>query len=179
MVQARVKSGKLYEQYLTKDGWLRTPIKPTFKWGGEGRNNIQKIKNSCFDPKIFCNPKNLSPKKYDIYNPQTNKYREVKGYNISQLKTWVLYSEPYFKISTRIQAKQISSYEYNQFLSKFYDYANSIGLIKYIETNMVSSNEGIQFKDGFISQDQIEFRTVISKGQWSGYDRIQIQFKIK
>jgi len=43
---------------------------------------------------------------------------------------------------------------------------------------MVSSSEGIVFKDGFISKKQLQFRTIISDQEWSGYNRIQIQFKI-
>jgi hypothetical protein len=179
MVQARVKAGKLAEQSLIRDGWISNPIKPTFKWGGTGRNNIQKIKNCNYDPKIFSILTDSSLKKYDIYNPTTNKYREIKGYNINQLNKWVLYSEPYFKVSTRSQAKLITQDVYNDFLHRFTDHANNIGLIKHIEEQMVSSNEGIQFKDGFIPQYLIEFRTIISYTEWLGYNRLQIQFKIK
>ena len=179
MVQARVKSGKLAEQSFIKDGWISKPTKPTFKWGGAGRNNIDKIKNCFNDIDTFCKLQNLSLKKYDIYNPTTNKYREIKGYNIKQLNKWTLYSEPYFKIATRSQATKITQDVYNDFLHRFTDHANNIGLIKHIEEQMVSSNEGIQFKDGFIPQDQIEFRTIISYTEWSGYNRLQIHFKIK
>lgn len=179
MAQARVKSGKLYEQSLTKDGWVSKPTKPTFKWGGAGRNNIDKIKNSFNDVETFCKLQNSSLRKYDIYNPTTNKYREIKGYNISDLTKWVLYSEPYFKVSTRSQASRITQDMYNDFLYRFADHANNIGLLQHIQEQMVSSNEGILFKDGFIPQDQLEFKTILSTTEWLGYNRLQIHFKIK
>jgi hypothetical protein len=178
MVQSRVKVGKNMETSLLKDGWIKKSTKPKLKWRIEGKNNIEKIINSNYDPIKFAILENVTLNKYDIYNLITKKLLEVKAYFLSELKNWTLYSEPYFKISNRNQLNKITPEEYNDFLQRFYDHSNSIGLLKFIEQQMTSSNEGIVIKDGFIPKDNIEFRTVIVKKQWKGYDRIQIQFRV-
>ena len=101
MVQKRVKSGREMEKSVLVDGWISSPHKPVLRWRAEGRNNIEKIINSNYDPEKFAILENVSLNKYDIYHPVTKKQREVKSYFISDLNNWILYSEPYFKISTR------------------------------------------------------------------------------
>ena len=179
MVQARVKAGKNMEQSAQTNGWVKQSTKPKLKWRGEGKNNIDKIINSNYDPKKFSILENITLNKYDIYNPTTNKKREVKNYNIKEVNKWTLYSEPYFKISTRGQLSKISADKYNEFLHNFYDHANNSGLLKFIQEQMVYSNEGIVFIDGFVPLEQLEFRTIIVDKQWKGYDRIQIQFRVR
>jgi len=178
MIQSRVRAGKDMELSASKDGWVRKSTKPKLKWRVEGKNNIEKIKNSGYDPTKFTILENITLNKYDIYNPSTNKRREVKSYNISEVSKWTLYSEPYFKIATKLQLNKITTDTYNDFLLRFYTYANDKGLLKFIQENMVSSNEGIVFKDGFVPLEKIEFRTFIAERQWKGYNRIQIQFRV-
>jgi hypothetical protein len=178
MVQSRVIAGRNMEKYVLRDGWVKSSTRPILKWRGEGRNNIEKIINSNYNPKEFSILENINLNKYDIYNPTTKKKREVKSYYISQVNNWILYSEPYFKISTRSQLNKIGPEVYNDFLERFYAHANNSGLFKFIQEQMISSNEGIVFKDGFIPKEQLEFRTIIQKKQWKGYNRIQIQFKL-
>jgi hypothetical protein len=178
MKQSRVTAGQDMELSVLKDGWVKSATKPKLKWRVEGKNNIQKIINSNYDPKQFSVLENITLNKYDIYNPKTKKQREVKSYNISEVSKWTLYSEPYFKISTRGQLNKITQEVYNDFLQRFYTHANDTGLLKFIQEQMICSNEGIVFKDGFIPKEQLEFRTVIVNKQWKGYDRIQIQFRI-
>lgn len=178
MVQPRVKVGKQMELSAQKNGWISCPTRPKLTWRVEGKSNIDKIKNSNYNPVKFAVLENANLEKYDIYNPTTNKKREVKAYHASNLNRWVLYSEPYFKVSSRSQLTKINKDIYNDFVDRFYTHANQIGLISYIQDQMVSSSEGIVFKDGFISKKQLQFRTIISDQEWSGYNRIQIQFKI-
>ena len=178
-MQSRVNAGKDMELSVLKDGWVKKSTKPKLKWRVEGRNNIEKIKNSNYDPKVFAILENITLNKYDIYHPETKKQREVKSYYISEVNKWTLYSEPYFKISTKRDLGKITSDIYNNFLHSFYLHANETGLLKFIQEQMISSNEGIVFKDGFIPKEQLEFRTVIVDKQWKDYDRIQIQFRVK
>lgn len=178
MVQSRVNAGKIMEDIAQTDGWVKANGKPVMKWGGRGNENIEKIINSNYDPKVFSVLRNATLNKYDIYNPITKKYREVKSYYIGQVNEWILYSEPYFKISTRSQLDKITPEVYNDFLQRFYDHTNNTGLLKSIQEQMINSNEGIVFKDGFIPKEKLEFRTIIINKVWKGYDRIQIQFRI-
>lgn len=179
MVQSRVKVGKDMELSTLKEGWEKKSSKPKLKWRIEGRNNIEKIINSNFDEKKFSVLENVVLNKYDIFHPKTKKLREVKSYFISEIKNWTLYSEPYFAIKTRSQLTKITTELYNNFIEKFYTYANETGLLKFIQEQMICSNDGILFKDGFVEKENLEFRTVISKSQWAGYHRIQIQFRKK
>lgn len=179
MMQSRVKAGKDMELSVLKDGWVRKATKPKLKWRAEGKNNIDKIKNSNYDPKKFAIIENLTLNKYDIYHPETKRQREVKSYYTTEITKWTLYSEPYFKISTKRQLNKITPELYNDFLKKFYTHANDTGLLKFIQEQMVNSNEGIIFKDGFIPLDRLEFRTAIVDKQWKNYNRIQVQFRVK
>lgn len=178
MVQARVLSGKQMENISLTKGWVKATSKPILKWRADGKNNIDKIINSNYNPKVFSILENITLNKYDIYNPTTKKYREVKRYYKKDVTKWTLYSEPYFKIATRTQLSKISQDKYNDFLLKFYTHAKENGILSFIEQQMTSSNEGILLIDEFIPKEQLEFRSVITKSQWKGYDRIQIQFRV-
>ena len=178
MVQSRVQAGKEMEKVSLTHGWVKANSKPILKWRAPGKNNIDKIINSNYDPKRFSVLENVTLNKYDIYNPTTNKYREVKSYYINQINKWTLYSEPYFKIATRTQQSQISTDKYNEFIEKFYTHAKETGILHFIQTQMTSSNEGILLKDGFIPTESLEFRTILNREQWGGYHRIQIEFRI-
>lgn len=178
MVQSRVLAGRQMELSSHKNGWVKATTKPKLKWRGEGRNNIEKIINSDYNPNKFSVLENITLNKYDIYNPVTKKKREVKSYFTSEVNKWTLYSEPYFKIAKRAQLSKISAEKYNEFLTKFYNHANTTGLLKFIQEQMICSNEGIVFKDGFVPIENLEFRTVVRNNQWKGYDRIQIQFRV-
>ena len=177
MIQARVKAGKTMEQTAQTDGWVKATSKPILKWRVEGKNNIDKIINSNYDPKVFSTLENITLNKYDIYNPTTKKYREVKNYFKREINKWTLYSEPYFKIATRTQLSKITQDKYNEFIDKFYVHAKENGILNFIQQQMISSNEGIVLIDGFVPKEELEFRTIIAKSQWKGYDRIQIQFR--
>jgi len=178
MIQSRVGAGKAMELIALKDGWIKASTKPKLKWRVQGKNNIDKIIKSNYNPKEFSILENITLNKYDIYNPKTKKQREVKSYYMSEVNKWTLYSEPYFKVATRGQLNNITPEVYNDFLQRFYNHANITGLLKFIQEQMISSNEGIVFKDGFTPKEQLEFRTILVDKQWKGYNRIQIQFRI-
>ena len=178
-VQNRVKSGKLFEQSLIKDGWIVKPKSPKFKWSGEGRSFIQKMRHCRFISELFILDESSSMCKYDIVHLETNRVREVKKYMKKDLNKWTLYSEPFFKIATRSQQKKIDVIVYNKFANEFYDHNLTTGLFDRVIDKMTSCSEGIMVQDGFIPNKEIEFRTKLVENQWGGYNRITIQFRIR
>ena len=178
-MQARAKTGVDFENLCESDGWVRQTKSPKVIWGGKGRNNITKIKNCNFNPSLFTISEKSNFSKYDLYNPTLNKYREVKKYKKSKLKSWVMYSEPYFKVASWSDAGKIDRDTYNKFVQDFWDYNQTIGLFNQVEKGINELSEGVTCIDGFISKDELVFRTVIVKTSWMGYYRITIQFKLK
>ena len=178
-VQGRVKSGKLFEQSLIKDGWIVKPKSPKFKWSGEGRSFIQKMRHCRFLPELFILDESSSMCKYDIVHPETGRVREVKKYKKKDLTKWTLYSEPFFKVATRSQQKQIDVVVYNKFATEFYEHNLGTGLFDRVIENMTSCSEGVMVEDGFTQDTELEFRTVLVENHWGGYHRITIQFRIR
>lgn len=178
-MQVRAKTGTDFEKDCEIDGWKRKAKSPKIIWSGTGRNNIQKIKSFNFEPSLFKLLEASDLSKYDIYHPVLNKYREVKRYNKSDLTHWTLYSEPYFKISTRSNLSKIDSDTYNKFIEDFWQYNQNTDLFSKMQKGITDFNDGIQCKDGFIPKEELEFRTVIVKNAWKGYHRITIEFKLK
>jgi hypothetical protein len=178
-VQNRVQNGKLFELSLIKDGWIVKPKSPKFKWSGKGKTFIQKLKECEYQPELFILDESSNMCKYDIIHPETNRVREAKKYDKNNLTKWTLYSEPYFKIATRIQQSRISVEVYNRFTNEFYNYHLTTGLFDRVIDKMTSCSEGIMVQDGFIPSKEIEFRTKLVENQWGGYNRITIQFRIR
>jgi hypothetical protein len=178
-VQNRVQNGKLFELSLIKDGWIVKPKSPKFKWSGNGRSFVQKMRDCRFISELFILDESSSMCKYDIVHLETNRVREVKKYMKKDLNKWTLYSEPFFKIATRSQQKKIDVIVYNKFANEFYDHNLTTGLFDRVINKMTSCSEGIMVQDGFIPSKDIEFRTELVANQWGGYDRITIQFRIR
>lgn len=176
--QGRVESGKLFEQSLVKDGWIVKPKSPKFKWSGRGRSFIQKMRDCEFHVELFILDESSSMCKYDIVHPETGRVREAKKYLKKNLSNWTLYSEPYFKIATRLQQSQIDVKTYNKFATEFYEYHLETGLFDRVIENMTSCSEGVMVEDGFIPDTELEFRTVLVKNHWGGYHRITIEFRV-
>ena len=178
-VQNRVQSGKLFEQSLIKDGWIVKPKSPKFKWSGNGRSFVQKMRDCRFISELFILDESSSMCKYDIVHLETNRVREVKKYMKKDLNKWMLYSEPFFNIATRSQQKKIDVRVDNKFANEFYDHNLTTGLFDRVIDKMTSCSEGIMVQDGFIPSKEIEFRTKLVENQWGGYNRITIQFRIR
>lgn len=177
-MQTRCKTGIEFENSFTKQGWKKLNSSPRLLWTGSGRNNLQKIVSLDYDHTSFRLLGSSYFDKYDLYNPITYKYREVKKYYISQISKWTLYSEPYFKVASDWQVGLVDTNQYNNFVQKFYEYHTESGLFNEVQKRMIRTAEGIQFIDGFVPKEQLEFRTVVLDG-WAGYKRITIQFKLK
>ena len=178
-MQSRAKTGTEFEKECAVDGWVVKTKRPSIKWSGKGRNNFQRIRSCDFDPSKFVLLENSNLSKYDIYNPELNKYREVKKYKKDDLRTWTLYSEPYFKIATKANQAKMDSSVYNKFVEDFWNYNQNTGLFDKIQEGITSFSEGITFVDGFVPKEDLEFRKVIVKNSWGGYHRLTIQFRIK
>jgi len=178
-MQTRAKTGVDFEILCESDGWVRQTKSPKVKWNGKGRNNITKIKNCNFNPSLFTISEKSNFSKYDLYNPELDEYREAKKYKKSKLKSWVMYSEPYFKVASWSDADKIDKDTYNKFVQDFWDYNQTTGLFDKVQKGLNEQSKGVQLIDGFISKDDLEFRTVIVKTAWMGYYRITIEFRLK
>jgi hypothetical protein len=133
MAQVRSRTGSEFEKECEIDGWKRQTKSPKINWTGKGRNNIQRIKSCNFDPSLFKLSENSDLSKYDIYHPELKKYREVKKYKREDLKSWKLYSEPYFKIATKSNQSKMELTTYNKFVEDFWEYNQNTGLFETIQ----------------------------------------------
>ena len=179
VMQKRAKVGVDFEKDCEIDGWVRKTKSPKLKWNGNGKDNVDKIINCGFNPSLFTLSENNDLSKYDIYNPTLNTFREVKRYTKSKLKSWKMYSEPYFKIASKTSLDKIGKEEYNSFVQKFWDYNQDTGLFEKVLHGINDLSEGIVLIDGFVPKEEFEFRTVIVKTTWKGYYRITIEFKLR
>lgn len=179
MIQKRVISGTLFEKTFDNTVWKVVRVSPKIHWTGNGSDNLQRIRSLNFNFKEFYPLEKTTWSKYDLLNKIDARKREAKKYRISKLKNWILYSEPYFKVANRRQLSKMSSVEYNTFVNEFYKYNNENGFFDRVIKKMIDSCEGIQFEDGFVPMKDIEFKTILSEKEWSGYNRIQIQFRLK
>lgn len=184
MAQSRNRSGIVFEKTICEEkGWRYAPKSPKIKWAGFGRNNFQKIKFLDFKVIKFIPTSDSNFEKYDAITDD-NKKIEIKKYDSSKLKNWVLYSEPIVKVSCQADVNNVTKHmgdddldlgkkRYNAFI---FELSRIIG-IDFLN-KITNSNIGVQLKDKFIPQSELEYRWVIREG-WSGYDRLSIEFKIK
>ena len=177
-MQTRCITGIEFENEVSDKTWVRNEIRPKLIWDVEGRDNISKIKKINYDVTKF----NLSPKsvlvKSDLVNINNPELTcEVKKYYIRQFNNWTMYSEPFFKIARRKQIEEISTYDYNRCVEDFYNMGQDI--INKVLNSIVKSNIGIRCIDGFVPQENLEFKTDIVHSAWAGYKRITIFCRLK
>lgn len=179
MKQIRVVTGQEFENSISSD-WILSPTKPSFVWTGHGRNVYDKIKSVGFDVHKFYLTDKSTFKKWDLISKTDNtKTADAKRYLKKKLLNWTLYSEPYFKVAKRGDLDKIGLEEYNKFVDEFYEVNNNNGMFNNVLNKMIENTIGIVTLDGFISIEDIEFRTTIVKTAWKGYHRITIQFRLK
>jgi len=184
MGQARNKSGIQFEKLICEEkGWTHASKSPKIKWAGFGRNNFEKVVFLNFDATKFIPTSKSVFEKYDAITEKGEKI-EIKKYDSKYLKDWVLYSEPIIKVTCQRDINNVTKYlgngdvnlgreRYNQFISKLEPIISADILEK-----ITNSNIGIQLKDKFLLQSELQYRWVIKEG-WAGYDRLTIEFKIK
>lgn len=185
MGQSRNKTGIDFEKSICESkGWTHKSSNPQIKWNGKGRSNFKKISSINFDPtKFHPNMEKSKFEKFDVITESGDKV-EIKKYTKEKLSDWNVYSEPIFKVATRSQRKVVidlfgggdfekSKEVYNNFVKGIVD---NVGdeILKRIS----GSNIGIQCEDGFIPQEDIEYRWRIRES-WSGYNRLSIEFRVK
>lgn len=177
-MQNRVITGKDFEKSLENPIWVRKEIKPKLMWDVEGKNIITKIKNISFNVMKFnLHPNSIIHKSDFMYKDNPNLTFEVKKYKMKEFNKWVMYSEPFFKVATKKQSKEITTEEYNKFVDEFYEKRQDI--IIDVLNKITKSNIGIKCIDGFIPQDKLKFNVKIVNNGWAGYKRITIFCKLK
>jgi hypothetical protein len=176
-MQPRTRAGIDFELSLQSDLWVQNEQKPKMVWDVVGRNVFEKMKNVDYDVTKFnlCDTSVLTKYDFTFHNNKDLAF-EVKRYEKSKLNKWTLYSEPFFKVSTRAELEKIDTQTYNKFVSDFFTKRKDI--INKVLENISKNTLGIRVLDEFIPQHNIEYRAEILKG-WGGYDRITIQFRIK
>lgn len=184
MGQTRNKTGIKFEKLICEEnGWKHVSKSPKIKWAGFGKNNFEKILFLNFKASKFIPTSDSTFEKYDAINETGDKI-EIKKYDSKYLKNWVLYSEPIIKISDQRGVNNVTKYlgggdfdlgreKYNHFISELQEFISDDIIRK-----ITNSNVGVQLKDNFIPQSELEYRWIIKKG-WLGFDRLSIEFKIK
>lgn len=179
MGQLRNKTGTDFEKSIPKS-FIRKPVSPKMVWDGEGRNNMKKIIQSNFDEKSFkLNFSESKLGKYDCIEKKTGLKYEIKKYFKTQLKEWTLYSEPYFKMSSKKNLSLINQKDYNDFVKRFFEHNSKNGFFDRVVKSMISETNGIYLKDGILNMEDLEFTTTIVPNQWKGYDRITIMVRLR
>jgi len=193
MGQVRAKTGLEFEVLVrSREGFERYIKAPRIKWTGTGKNNMERLLSVNKNPNKF--KPIMSESKFikaDARDKNGVLY-EIKKYNISDLNTYKLYSEPIIKVApTRSKWGKGDPYydafescdEYNKFIYKITKTRWWRKYNKTILKNIYTSNSGIFSKDGFIPYTDLKFKWVINKGEYGpifhGYNRLTIIFKIK
>jgi hypothetical protein len=177
-MQKRAITGNEFEKTLQTDQWIKREVRPSMKWSGKGRNIFQKIESVGYDVTKFNLREDSVISKSDFVFHTNDLMRfEAKKYLMSKFKNWVMYSEPFFKVSNVNQLDLVDVDKYNKFVDDFMMYRQDI--IERVLNEMSRSNLGIRCIDGFISQDKLEFKAIKEERAWMGYHRITIKAKMK
>ena len=184
MGQIRNKTGIQFEKLICEEkGWTHTSKSPKIVWAGFGKNNYEKIVFLGFKASKFIPTSDSTFEKYDAITSDNQKI-EIKDYYSKNLNNWTLYSEPIIKVARLEDIKKVTKYfgngdpelgkeRYNSFIRELKKFIDDDILNK-----IVKSNIGVQTKDRFFSQSELEYRWNLKEG-WKGYDRLTIEFKIK
>jgi hypothetical protein len=185
MGQSRNKTGVDFEKQVCESkGWSHKSASPKINWEGRGRSNFRKIVAVGFDSTKFL--PNIEKSKFDKFDAITENGEkvEIKKYTKDKLENWTMYSEPIFKVATRSQMKTVVNLFGNGDVEKSIEVYNNFveGIVSNVGEEILNkitkSNIGIQCEDGFISQDDVEYRWRVRSG-WKGYNRLSIEFRLK
>jgi len=185
MRQKRSLTGTKFEKEVCESlGWSHVSKSPRISWQGKGRTNLDKLSNHFKNgTDMFVSLSKSNFDKYDAIDDAGNKI-EIKKYLYTQCLDWTLYSEPLVKIASKKSIEivtnllgdgdeELGKSNYNKLINKIFNKNKEVLL-----DNIISSNSGIRFKDEYVSKDDLEFRMIIIKNSWRGYDRATIQFRI-
>lgn len=176
-MQTRAITGVDFENTLISEEWGKKEIKPKMIWDVVGKNIFDKMKNINYDVNQFNLSENSIISKSDfIHRTDETKKFEVKKYRVEQFNEWTLYSEPFFKVASVDQASKIDREIYNKFVHDFVNKRQDI--IDRVLNEIHQGNMGIRCLDGFILQNNIEYKIEVKKG-WREYNRITVMCRIK
>ena len=176
-MQTRATTGTDFEKQLVNKQWKRNERKPKMIWDVSGNNIFDKIKNVDYDASKFNLREDSILSKHDfVFHTDNTLTFEVKKYEMKKLKKWTLYSEPFFKVSTRSDKERVDINRYNEFVNNFFNTRKDI--INRVLENISKDSLGVRCLDGFIHQRDIEYKVKVLNG-WKGYKRITVMFKIK
>ena len=188
-MQTRVKTGRIFEQEIESEFKFDSPKKYGFKkmplssWTVKGRNFIEKIKNSGFDPSKF----NLDLKKSRFYKVDNvfledglPKKVENKKYFI--LKSTFMLAEPVLSVKRRENIFQFEKIwgvcencareKYNEFITKFFETRKDI--LEYIIEEFKKNSDYIIGKEKILVPIE-KFKLTAKLGSgWRGFKRIRI-----
>ena len=176
-MQKRSISGGEFEKTLETNQWIKRETKPKMKWVGKGRNVFDKMMNAGYDVTKFNLSEDSVISKSDfVFHTDDTMRFEAKKYYMSKFNDWIMYSEPFFKVSTRDMLDVVDRDKYNKFVDDFMVHRQDI--LDRVLNDITNSNLGIRCIDGFISQDKLEFK-IEKRDGWEGYNRITIVAKLK
>ena len=175
-MQTRATTGTDFEKQLVNKQWKRNERKPKMIWDVPGNNVFDKIKNVDYDASKFNLRGDSILSKHDfVFHTDNTLTFEVKKYEMKKLKKWTLYSEPFFKVSTRSDKERVDLNRYNEFVNNFFNTRKDI--INRVLENISKDNLGVRCLDCFIPQHKLEYKVEIVKG-WCNYDRITVLFRM-
>jgi hypothetical protein len=176
-MQTRATTGTNFEKQIENGQWKRNERKPKMIWDVPGNNVFDKINNVDYDVTRFNLRGDSVLSKHDfVFHNDDSLTFEVKKYEMKKLKKWTLYSEPFFKVSTRSDKEKVDTNQYNKFVDDFFNVRKDI--INRVLENISKDSLGVRCLDGFIPQHKLEYKVEIVKG-WCNYNRITILFRIK
>ncbi len=176
-MQTRAITGIDFEKGLVTDQWINKEIRPRMVWDVKGKNVFEKLSNVNYNPMLFnLSDRSVLSKSDFVFHCDDTMRFEVKKYPMSKFKSWILYSEPFFKVSSVKETQVVDINKYNKFTEEFYEKRKDI--LDTVLTGITTSNLGIRCIDGFIPQEKLDFKVVNRKG-WAGYNRISIMCKMK
>lgn len=185
MKQKRSKTGVSFEKEICqKLGLKRKSKSPKIAWvvpSNKG-NIFEKMESIGYDPKkMTLDIEKSNFEKSDACNQQNEKH-EIKKYKIDQCRSWTLYSEPFPCIKSREKLSRIKDFfgSMEEAVNRFNIFNEELS-IRYQDTilnNIIKHCIGIQFIDGFVSRDYIDFRITIKKS-WEKFNRTTIEFRVK
>jgi hypothetical protein len=188
-MQSRAISGTIFENTIAKEFGVRKSKSPKIIWNGNGRNNFDKIKSLNFNEELFYPTDKSNYEKYDLISWNGDK-DEIKKYRLDEINIWRLYSEPIVKISTKeTLSKTITIFgdgdvnlalkTYNDFIDRLFNHMVNNGTLENIKNEMNKNTKSMYLIDKCVKMSEIDFRWIINKSAWLGFNRITLEFKRK
>lgn len=191
-MQIRVETGKAFEREIESEFNFDSPKKHGFKktplsyWTVKGRNFIEKIKNSGFDPAKF----NLDKKKSRFYKAdqaflENGLSKKVEDKKYFVLRNTFMLAEPVLSVKRKENIPQFEKIwgvcedcareKYNEFITKFFNTRQDI--LDYIIEEFKKNSDYIIGKEKvLVPIEKFKLTAKLGSG-WRGFKRIRITAK--